>query len=242
MERKVPCVQAFILYRDSGLGIFIMYVEPLCLYCSQRLGARPSHRASFQSLLIDSLAHWASFLSSPFPSLHQLLQLLDSHLTTLTNLKPQCFPQQALIRFKGNPTFVPQSLYPLQGVAREWASPSQWETWESSVSKRFTACSQRTMTSLGTNLSGWGWHTLTWQNITLFGPPVATWAYTEKHQGTGRWPTGHQPASANLPGSEDAVPENMTHAGTMKIKWATGMRHVMCLSKGMKKCMVKPVN
>lgn len=116
-ERCRVCRPLYFI-ETQAWGIFIMYVEPLCLCCSQRLGARPSHRASFQSLLISHWPteppSWAPFPSpSPTPSAPGLPPYHPNK-----SKPPMLSPAELWSGSKVTPTFVPQSLYPLQGVAR----------------------------------------------------------------------------------------------------------------------------
>ena len=67
--------------------------------------------------------------------------------------------------------------------------------------------------------------------------------YTEKGQETCRWPTGHQSHHQIYQVGGDAIPEHDSHWDYEDRVGQARMRHYnTCLSEGMKRCMVKPVN
>ena len=104
--------------------------------------------------------------------------------------------------------------------------------------------SQRTLTSLGKNLSGWGCHSLSLGRTPwLFWLPVTPRMKRSiygKGQGTHRWPTGHQSTPLTSSGG-DANPEHDPHYED-PIGQARVRCYITCLSERMKRCLVKCTN
>ena len=104
--------------------------------------------------------------------------------------------------------------------------------------------SQRTLTSLGMNLSGWGWHSLSpdrasWLSGSLLHPRLKG-VYTKKGQehADGLSATNPHHQTHQVGGDHS---QNMTRTETVKIVSARRWGSIR-LSEATKRCMVKPVS